>query len=123
MADMFSSRSLEDTEPDADPVSDFSDFQVISPSDEEVFVVVLCGCSGSRDDGSGFALLYVLFCFSRIVAVRAVFQERSILVALSSHRQPSIMHLQDAICFSFGWRLFLTSKRTCQHPCLSSKEF
>lgn len=35
MADMFSSQSLEDTAPDADPVSDFSDFQVISPSEEE----------------------------------------------------------------------------------------
>jgi hypothetical protein len=99
MADMFSSQSLEDTAPDADPVSDFADFQVLSPSDEEVFIVVLFGCRCSRDYGSCFALLYVLFCFSRIVAVQSVFQERYILVALSAHRQPSIMHLQNAICF------------------------
>jgi hypothetical protein len=65
MADMFSSQSLEDTAPDADPVSDFSDFQVISPSEEEVCIFVVFSCRGSRDDGSCFALLYVLFCFSR----------------------------------------------------------
>ena len=49
MQDMFSSRLPEDADADADPVSDFPHFDVISPSDEQVAINVFVDGGGASD--------------------------------------------------------------------------
>jgi hypothetical protein len=60
MQDMFSSQLPEDADADADPVSDFPNFDVISPSDEQVDIVVFVGgCVVSDgDDCVGTVLIF-----------------------------------------------------------------